>query len=117
MILHVCWLLLAAVHVLPALAFVRPQLIERLYGVAPGAPGFLLLHHRAALFLAVVVMCVWAAFDPASRRVATVVVGISMASFVVLWAGAGAPPALRTIAIADIAGLAVLVYAGWQAFR
>ena len=116
MIERICWLLLAAIHVTPALAFVRPALIVRLYGVAADAPAFLLLRHRAALFLVIVAVAVWAAFDPASRRVATVALAISMGSFVLLYATSGAPVPLRTIAIADAVGLVVLLYVGWSAF-
>ncbi len=116
MIERICWLLLAAIHATPSLAFVRPGLIVRLYGVASDTPAFLLLRHRAALFLVIVAVAVWAAFDPASRRVATVALAISMGSFLLLYASAGAPAALRAIAIADAVGMVVLLYAGWSAF-
>lgn len=117
MIDRICWIILALIHAMPALAVVRPALISRLYGVDPGADVFTLLHHRAALFLAVVVICVWAALRPEVRQLASVVVGISMVSFVLIWWLSGMPPALRTIAIADLIGLPVLLYAAWQAFR
>ncbi|WP_426168053.1 hypothetical protein [Sandarakinorhabdus sp. DWP1-3-1] len=92
-------------------------MITRLYGVAPGGSGFLLLHHRAALFLVVVVICCWAIADPAVRRLAAVATAISMVGFLVLYAQAGRPPALRTIAIADLVGLLPLVLVAWLAFR
>jgi hypothetical protein len=117
MIERVCWLVLGLIHVMPALAVFRPALISRLYGVDPGADSFTLLHHRAALFLAVVVICAWAAFRPEVRPLASVAVAISMVSFLLIWWGAGMPPVLRTIAVADLIGLPFLLYTAWQAFR
>ena len=62
----ICWLLVGLVHLIPALALFRPALIKRLYRIQPDSPLFLLMHHREALFFAVLVACVWAAFDPNS---------------------------------------------------
>lgn len=113
----ICWLLVALVHLIPALALFRPGLITRLYGVAPGSPLFLLMHHRAALFFAVLVACVWAAFDPEGRKLATVIAAISMLSFLALYHSRGRPAALSTIALVDLIGLAPLAWAGWYAFQ
>ncbi len=113
----IAWLVLAAIHVTPALAFFKPSLIKKLYSVDPTSPLFLLFQHRAALLLVIVVICVWAAFDPGSRRIASVSVAISMVSFVLLWVLAGQPLALRTIARADLIGLPFLAFAVWTAFR
>ena len=110
------WALLALIHLLPALALVRPSLIERLYGVAPGGDVFLLLHHRAALFAAVAASAAWAAFDPAARPLAALVVGISMVGFIAVYAFGGAPVGLRSIAIADLVGLPALLYVAWRAW-
>ena len=113
-----CWLLLAAIHALPALALVRPSLIERLYGVGPGGGGadvHLLLHHRAALFAAIVAACAWAAFQPGARGLAALVTGISMIGFLALWLLAGMPASLRQIAIADLIGLPGLIYVAVRA--
>lgn len=98
----VCWLILAAIHLTPALALVRPALLTKLYRLPPEGPLFLLMQHRAALFAAVATVCVIAAFHPPSRPVAAVVTGISMVSFLILDAAAGQPPALRTIARVDL---------------
>ena len=117
MIVVACWCVLAAIHALPALAFVQPSLVPRLYGVVPGSEVFLLLQHRAALFAVILVTCLWAAARPETRRLATVAVGLSMGSFLLLYGQAGAPPALRTIALVDAADLPVLAWAGWRAFR
>ena len=113
----ICWLLVGLVHLIPALALFRPSLITRLYGIAPDSPVFLLMHHRAALFFAVLVACIWAAFDADGRRLATVLAAISMVSFLYLYQTRGRPPSLGTIARADLIGLAPLAWAGWQAFQ
>jgi hypothetical protein len=111
------WAALALIHALPALALFAPALIERLYGVAPGSDVFLLLHHRAALFLVVVVLCLWAAARPEVRRLAAVAVGLSMVSFLALYAAGGMPRSLAVIAVADLVGLAPLGFAARHAFR
>jgi hypothetical protein len=116
MLLPISWGVLALIHALPAIALVRPSLITSLYGVAADDRTFLLLHHRAALFLAVLVICIWAIFDPGARRVASVAVAISMVSFLLLYLMNGSPPALRSIAMADLIGLPALVLVTWRAF-
>ena len=111
------WLLLAAIHALPALAFVRPAGLITLYRIEPTNPLFLLMQHRAALFLAVLAACAFAAFVPEGRRLAVIVVGISMLSFLYLYWTAGSPLPLRRIALVDLAGLPVLATAAWLAYR
>lgn len=117
MLQPILWLVLAAVHALPALAFFRPAGLTALYGLKPDNPLFLLMHHRAGLFVAVVAACLFAAFVPEGRRLAVIVVGISMVSFLVLYYQAGAPAPLRRIALVDLAGLPVLALAAWLAYR
>ncbi len=116
MIAVICWGVLGLIHLLPAFALFRPAMISMLYGVPSGSTTFLLLHHRAALFLCVLLICVWAALRPEVRPLASVVVAISMISFLWLYAAAGQPAALRQIAIADLAGLPFLAIAAWLAF-
>ena len=116
MVQPILWLILAAVHALPALAFFRPAQMQTLYRVTKDNPLFLLMHHRAAMFLAVFAACVIAAFDPPSRPLASLVTGISMVSFLALWWRAGFPAPLKTIATADLAGLAVWMIAAASAF-
>lgn len=116
MIERLAWALLALVHITPALAFFAPSLLTRLYGVQSGEPLFLLMHHRAALFLAVFVACIWCAIDPTPRKLGVVVVTISMLSFILLYFTNGSPPALKQIAIADLIGLPALAYVAWKAF-
>lgn len=117
MVQPILWLVLAAIHFLPALAFFRPAGLTALYRITPDDPLFLLMQHRAGLFLAVFAACVFAAFVPEGRKLASLVVGISMISFLALYWQAGSPPALRTIAIADGVGVAVLPIVAFLAFR
>lgn len=117
MIAAICWGILAAIHVLPALSLFQPVLISRLYSVESGSTTFLLLHHRAALFLVICVACVWAMLRPESQQLAAAAVSISMLSFLLLYWLNGSPGALRTIAVADLAGLPFLAFVAWQAFR
>ena len=115
MIETIAWLTLAAIHLTPALAVFTPSLLTRMYGSDNGSPLFLLMRHRAALFLAIFVLCIWCAFDPVPRQMASVVVAISMVSFLWLYWRAGAPRALRRIAIVDLIGLPALAIVVWQA--
>lgn len=117
MLQPILWLILAAIHAMPALALFRPATLTSLYGVAADSPLFLLMQHRAALFLAVFAACVWAAFVPEGRKLASLVVGISMVSFLALFAMAGSPEPLKRIALVDLAGLPILAGVAWLAFR
>ena len=117
MIARICWLLLALIHAVPAMALFRPGLIEQLYAVGPASGGHTLLVHRAAMFLVMAIICVWAAWRVEVRALATVAVGISMATFIMVWWQAGQPAPLTNIAIADALGLAILALAGWSTWR
>jgi hypothetical protein len=116
MIDTVAWLALALVHLMPALAFFRPGLLTRLYRIESGNPLFLLMHHRAALFLLVLVICIWSAFDPVPRRLGSVAVAISMLSFLWLYWRALMPAPLKQIALVDMLGLPPLAFVLWKAF-
>jgi hypothetical protein len=114
----VAWLLLALVHASPAAVLFRPSLVQKLYGIAPEGPAGLLLTHRGATFLAIVVAAVWAAFDPSVRRLCTVAIAIAVLSYLILYIRAGFPQGpLRTIAAADTFALAPLLFATWSAWR
>lgn len=108
---------LAALHLVPALAAARPALLTSLYGVQSQDAAFAMLQHRAALFAAVFVLCLWAAFDPTTRPAAAILTAISMLSFLWIYQSAGQPPRLRSIALADLIGLPALAFALWTAFR
>lgn len=115
MIEKACWLLLALIHLPPAMALLRPVSITALYGVSSSDPSFLLLHHRAALFVGVAAACIWAIFDARVAGLAAAITALSMLSFLALYFGYGQPAALKSIAIADAIGLPLLLYVGWRA--
>jgi len=113
----VCWLILAAVHASPAAVLFKPGLTETLYGVPPTGSTGLLVVHRGALFLGVFVVAVFAAFSPDARKAATLLVGISLVGFLMIYAMAGAPEGLlRTIAVVDAAALLPLAFVTWSAW-
>ncbi|HYD36081.1 MAG TPA: hypothetical protein VEA60_00610 [Allosphingosinicella sp.] len=115
---RLAWILLALVHASPAAVLFRPSLVRRLYGVAPDGPAGLLLTHRGATFLAIVVACVWAAFDPTVRRLCTIVVAIAVLGYLFLYARAGLPAGpMRTIAAVDAFALAPLLLVTLSAWR
>ncbi|WP_299328457.1 hypothetical protein [Parasphingopyxis sp.] len=116
MVDRIAWGVLALIHLLPAVALVMPALITRLYGVQTDSAVFPLLHHRAALFAAILLICLWAAVDPNVRRMAVVATGLSMLSFLAIYWLNGQPETLRTIALADLAGLPFLAFVAWRAF-
>lgn len=114
----IAWLLLALVHVSPAAVLFRPGLLERLYGASPEGPSGLLLTHRGATFLAIVVAAIWAAFDPSVRRLCSVAVAIAVLSYLILYLRAGAPEGpLRTVAAVDAFALVPLLLVAWSAWR
>jgi hypothetical protein len=112
------WLILALIHAIPAAVLVRPGLLQTLYGVADGGDLAILLVHRGALFLAIAILCAYAAWEPDARRAASLAVGISVIGFLVIYAAAGAPAgSLRMIAIADLIALVPLAITGYSAWR
>ncbi len=113
---RILWLILAGIHAMPALAFFRPATMTAMYRMQADNPLFLLMRHRAALFVVIFIIALWAAADPGARRLASVALTISMVSFLWLYWQAGSPPALKTIALVDLAGLPVLALAMWRAF-
>lgn len=117
MLIKAAWAVLAAIHALPALAAFRPGMIAGLYGTQPGSVSGLLLHHRAALFLGVFVVCIWAMVRPEVRPLSATIVAISMVSFLAIYLTNGAPASLRTIAIADTVGIPFLILVAGRAFR
>jgi hypothetical protein len=116
MIERICWALLALIHFTPASMLFRPAAIGRMYHVDTAGPLAVLLHHRAALFVIVVIACLWAMADPGARRLAAIVVATSMLSFLILYWNAGSPTSLKTIARVDLAGLPFLSFVCWRAF-
>jgi hypothetical protein len=116
-LITLCWLLLAIVHASPAAVLFRPSLINALYGIQPASSTGLLLVHRGGLFLAIVVVSSLATFSPGARRAASLVVGISIISFLMIYSSAGAPEGpLRTIAVVDVGALLPLAVVLWSAW-
>jgi hypothetical protein len=113
---RLCYAVLALIHFIPASMLFRPGAIGKLYKVEAAGPLLALLHHRAALFAIVVIACLWAMADPTARRLAIVVIATSMLSFLAVYWHAGSPTALKSIAMADLAGLPFLAFAAWSAF-
>jgi hypothetical protein len=111
------WLLLAAIHVTPAAVVIVPGLVQKLYGVDGGQDVGLLLVHRGVMFLGVVVVCVFASFRPDARPAASILAGISVLGFLVVYAAAGFPPgALRKIAMVDAVAVGPLAFVAWTAW-
>ena len=114
----IAWALLALAHVLPALVFFRPEMTSRLYDVAPTGDIGLLLVHRGALFAAICAAAIFALFDADARRLASLVLAISVIGFLVVYYRGGAPEgALRTIALVDGFALFPLAWVLWSAWR
>lgn len=112
------WLVLAAVHAAPAAVLFAPGLTDRLYGVASDGTAGLLIVHRGGLFLAVLVAALFAAFNAEARRAATLVAGIGLISFLLVYARAGAPTGpMRTVALVDAIALVPLAFVGYRAWR
>ena len=115
--IKLAWGLLAALHFAPALPIVNPRLVERLYGAPSTGEVGLLLVHRGALFAALFAAACFALVHTDSRRLVSVLMAVSMISFLFLYARAGAPAGpLRSIAMADAIGLIPLAVALWSAW-
>ena len=100
---------LILIHLIPAMVLFVPSLTQRLYGVSTTGDVGLLLVHRGALFLAVVVACSIAVFEPSARRIAAIMLTMSMLGFLFVYFRGGMPEGgLRGIALMDLAGLAPL---------
>ena len=111
------WAILALIHLLPALALVRPSLLTTLYAIDPQSPVYILVWHRAALFAMAVMICIWAIFRPEVRQLASIAIAISMIGFLALYMLNDMPASLRMIAFADLVGLPFLAFAAWNAWR
>ncbi len=117
-ITKLCWAALALLHIMPAASAIVPGLTAKLYGVSVDADVGLLLDHRGLLFLGVFLAALYAIFDLPSRRLASIIMCISMIGFLLIYVRAGMPAgALRKIAIADFIGLAPLLWVTVSAWR
>ncbi|MCX7359570.1 MAG: hypothetical protein NT015_15685 [Alphaproteobacteria bacterium] len=78
MLITLAWLALVLVHAPPALATFSPALRRRMYGVDADLQLNVILTHRGVLFLAVAIVCGYAAFAPEARQAASIVAVISV---------------------------------------
>ena len=116
-LVRISWALLALLHLMPALVLAKPGLVQSLYGAEPSGDVGVLLVHRGALFLAVLLAALYALFSPDARRLASLVVAISMVGFLLVYLRAGMPAGeLRKIAVADAVGLLPLAIVMWGAW-
>lgn len=114
----VSWGLLALLHLAPATAVFSPSVVGKLYGADPAGDVGVLLIHRGALFLAVLLVALYAIISVDARRAASLVAIVSMLGFLIVYARAGMPAGpLKKIAVADLAGLLPLACVSWQAWR
>ncbi len=112
-----CWFMIAAIHAFPAAVLFRPALTESLYNVPSNGSTGILLVHRGALFLAVVVVAIFAAVAPEARKAATLLAAVSVLSFLVIYVASGAPEgSLRTIAFVDLFAMLPLSFVVWSAW-
>ncbi|MBI1392734.1 MAG: hypothetical protein GC152_08340 [Alphaproteobacteria bacterium] len=116
-VVRIAWLSIALVHAAPAAVAFAPGLVERLYGVQPTGETGILLIHRGMLFLAVFLASVLACIDYSGRRIASMVVSVSVIGFLLVYVRAGMPSGpLKSIAIADLIALAplcVILFDAW----
>ncbi len=112
-----CWLVLALIHVMPAFVLFVPDMTMKLYGVSSEGEAGILLVHRGGLFLAICVAASFAIFMLDMRRLASVIVAISVMSFLIVYLRAGLPDnSLRKVAIIDCFALAPLALVAWQSW-
>lgn len=116
MIERAAWYFLALVHAAPALALFAPSLLTRFYDVHPADRLFLLMQHRSALFLAMVVACIWCAIEPGPRKLCAIIMALSMLSFLALYFANGSPAGLKQIAMTDLIGIPALAFVAWKAY-
>jgi hypothetical protein len=118
LLIKLAWATLALIHVSPAAALFSPNLVRALYGIDANATLGVLITHRGALFLAVVIACIFALFDPNASRLASTVVALSIIGFLIVYAKAKFPDgALRTVALVDLFALiplALVLFAAWR---
>ena len=106
-------LLVALIHLLPAIGVLGAARLSAMYGVPVNEPNLqILLRHRALLFGLLAGFLAYAAFNPELHRLALIGGLLSVGGFMVLTAMVGSPnAALQTVFKVDIAALALL--RGW----
>ena len=104
-------LVVAAIHLMPAVGFVGRSILTKLYGIEIESPDLeVLMRHRSALFGILGSLFAYAAFHPPTRPVAYAAAAASLATFFYLAATVpGTTPAIRKIVLADLIATAALV--------
>lgn len=111
------WLVLALIHLTPALVLFSPDLVQKLYGISASDDVGILIVHRGGLFLAVLVSILLACFLTDIRRLASLITAISVISFLYVYSRAGLPEGpLRKIAVIDGFALLPLTWVIWQSW-
>jgi len=111
------WLALALIHLAPALVLFFPEMTLKLYGVSPKGEAGVLLVHRGGLFLAIFAAALLAAFFTGMRHLASLIVAISVISFLIIYVRVGLPKnSLRKIAVVDLIALIPLSWVIWQSW-
>src|SRR5688500_14823497 len=117
-LVNLCWVALAALHVMPSAVVLAPHLISRLYGVDPAGDVGLLLRDRGSLFVGVIIAAGWSLVNAQVRPLAAVLVAWSIGSFLLLYLGGERREgALQVIARWDLVGLlplSVVLYSAWR---
>jgi hypothetical protein len=115
---NIAWGILVLVHASPAAVVFLPGLLRNLYAVDVDGNLGVILRHRGALFLAIIVACLFALFEPGTRQVTSIIVAISLISYLLVYASAGMPEgALRTVAVVDLLALAPLALVTLEAWH
>lgn len=114
-LLPLCFAVVGAIHLMPVAPVFVPEILQRLYGIAPGDTTLLvLLRHRALLLALVGILCLWAAWWVPVRPAALLAAAINIFGFFAFYGLYGSlAGALRIIAIGDLIALPFLAYAAW----
>lgn len=100
---------LGVLNLIPAVAFVRPSMFERLYAVrADTAELRVVMRHRAVLLGCVGAALIAAAIDRTWLWPAVIIAVVSKASFLAVYALEGRPVGLRRVALADVVAVVCL---------
>jgi len=109
----VALLVVAVIHLMPAVGFVGRSSLARLYGIEIDSPDMeVLMRHRSALFGILASIFAFAAFDAPTRPVAFAAAATSLLTFFYLAATIpNTTRAIRKIIIADVVAAAALIAA------
>ena len=106
-------IIVGVIHLLPVTGLLGRQQLAELYGLAVDEPNLeILMRHRAALFGALGLFLIVAAFTPALQLHAFTAGLLSVGSFLWLaWSVGGYNPQIRRVVVADLVALLCLIVA------